>query len=67
MFLRLGGLPLKIMPRHREGPPRCKGPPRHVQLCLGEPGNMECELFGPPRLTYNCLRPVFMACFMSIS
>ena len=58
--VRLGegvNLPLKISttPRHREGPPRSRGPLRHGQLHLGEPGNMECGLSGSPRRGFACL------------
>ena len=44
-------LPLKIaaMSRRREGLPRHRGSPKCGQLCLDEPGNMECELSSPPR------------------
>ena len=69
-------LPLKIAatPRRREGPPRHRGPPRRGQLRLGEPGNMECGLSGPPRRrwatprrAYDFLRLVLVACFRSVS
>ena len=53
------------MPKRR-GSPRRRGPPRRGHVHLGEPGDSEDKLSGPPmrkeataRRAYDCLRPVW--------
>ena len=40
---------MAAMPRHREGSPRRRGPPRRLNASLGEPGDNGEGLYGPPR------------------
>ena len=63
--------------RRREGPPKRRGPPRRGHAYLGELGDSGGGLSGPttsprwrhaiPKCACDCLGPVFVACFVSVS